>query len=557
MMNHQPQHYTLAQLLAGRLFTIPDYQRAYRWERKHRAALFSDIERSWNEGQSTSHFMATVVALRIGTPVEIVGEEYARFAIVDGQQRITTLILLFKAISKALDRSNPEERPYGESIDKVLMKQDNASMLLLQTNHDTSGHFAKYIRHGSYPNPRSATTLADRHLLDAMRDCEAFVERWRSADGRSLKDLVGHLNNRLTLLFHQIGDEGLVYSVFEVLNSRGLDVSWFDRLKSMLMSIVFETGGDKEALIDQIHGDWSEIYKTIGLRDGVDIETLRFAATLRNRTSLSRVLSEEDSVGTLHRQSEGAASKAVETTEWVKEVSKAVVELRENRRLSAVTRIAHARLVAVSVNLRNDLTDDEKNDILRRWENVTFRIYGMYGKDARSAVGAYVRLAWHIKKGIPTDSIKKRLSKIGERYPANKGVDELRQKDCYSEWKRELRYFFHRYEEHIAGPTAFDPKQWNKIWSARADDSIEHILPQKSDTEHMHWLGNLMMLRPKLNSKLKDKSPKKKAKRYSKSGLITAQKVADRITDMGKWGKREILQREDELLHWASQEWAD
>ena len=557
-MNYQPQHYSLAQLLAGRLFSIPDYQRAYRWEQKHRDALFSDIESSWNGGQSKHHFMATVVGLSTGECVNIIGEEFEHFEIVDGQQRLTTLILLLKAIAKTLDRSDKEESDYAEKLDRLLIKKDDASLVLLQTNHDTSGHFAKYIQSGSYSTPRSADTLADRQLLNAMSDCEAFAKKWQQTDGCSLTDLVTHLNNRLSFLFHQIGDEGLVYSVFEVLNSRGLEVSWFDRLKSALMSIVFETGGDKKALIQQIHDVWSEIYRTIGTRRGADVETLRFAATLRSNTSLSRVLGEEDSVSVLHDQSEGQASKAIETAEWLKDVSKAVVELRGNRRLSAVTRIAQARLVAVAVNLRSDLVDDERDEILRSWENVTFRIYGLYGKDARTAVGAYVRLAWRIwRENIPAVTISRELVKIGRSYPGDKAAQEIKKKDCYTGWQTELRYFFHRYEEHLAGPAGLNDRQWNKIWSARADDSIEHILPQKSNKEHMHWIGNLMILRPKLNSKLQDRGPKKKAKWYRKTGLLMANDVADRIDEAGKWRRSQIMERERELLDWASQEWAD
>jgi hypothetical protein len=70
------------------------------------------------------------------------------------------------------------------------------------------------------------------------------------------------------LIFHEIEDEALVYTVFEVLNSRGLDVTWFDKLKSLLMAIVFEHGdkGSRAASIAELHNLWREIYSTVGLR---------------------------------------------------------------------------------------------------------------------------------------------------------------------------------------------------------------------------------------------------------------------------------------------------
>ncbi len=124
--------------------------------------------------------------------------------------------------------------------------------------------------------------MADRELLSGIDDCEKLVGDWQS-DGNSLEELVSLLKNRLTFVFHEIGDEALVYSVFEVFNSRGLDVSWFDRLKSMLMAIVFEADtGNKSEIIDEVHQLWTNIYRCVGLRLGMSTESLRFAATLRD-----------------------------------------------------------------------------------------------------------------------------------------------------------------------------------------------------------------------------------------------------------------------------------
>jgi hypothetical protein len=55
------------------------------------------------------------------------------------------------------------------------------------------------------------------------------------------------VKNRLTFIFHELDDEATVYTVFEVLNSRGLAVPWFDRLKSLLMGIAFEHGSGNKS----------------------------------------------------------------------------------------------------------------------------------------------------------------------------------------------------------------------------------------------------------------------------------------------------------------------
>ena len=66
-----------------------------------------------------------------------------------------------------------------------------------------------------------------------------------------------------------------------------------------------------------------------------------------------------------------------------------------NHRWRAVTQILQARLVAIAVLLRGFSAKDEA-DVLGRWERVSFRIYGLAGKDARTKVGECTELSWSI-----------------------------------------------------------------------------------------------------------------------------------------------------------------
>jgi len=99
-MKLQPTLLTLIELLNGRLFRVPEYQRAYSWEKKQRLDLFDDIKRMKTTGDD--HFMATIVGL-MGERRSIASDSFTEVSLVDGQQRITTLVILLKAIEKALD----------------------------------------------------------------------------------------------------------------------------------------------------------------------------------------------------------------------------------------------------------------------------------------------------------------------------------------------------------------------------------------------------------------------------------------------------------------------
>ena len=551
----QPQLLTFGQLITGRLFSIPNYQRAYSWGSSHRSALFDDINRTFEAGSQRSHFMATIVGLRRGIR-KIIVDDYQEIDVVDGQQRLTTLILLMKSISKILDRTDDVAERIGRDLDEALVKPDQASLLLLQTNHDTSHHFANYLREGVSTPPESANTLADRELLTAIAECEEFAKKWQRAG--LLPELVALVRNRLEFIFHETPDEALVYTVFEVLNSRGLGVSWVDRLKSMLMATIFETAPDnQDKHISEVHRIWSDIYRCIGLRQGMSTEALRFAATLNRDSRPNRPLGQQNSVETLRGQSKDGPSEVIKTSTYMKSVTEAVDVLSQDRRRNAITRIAQARLLAAAVHLRQDLSADEKELILSAWESVTFRIYGMFRKDARTAVGDYVRLAWRIKnEALPCQDIVSEMFAVGKNYPIEKAIDELRGVDFYPERTEETRYVLARYEEHLAKQEGqlFDNEQWSRIWEATVSDSIDHILPQKTGGDgYLHRLGNLVLLPPKLNAQLGAKSPPQKAEAYRKTGLLHVQKVCP---DLPNWGFELIEKREEEILQWALQEWS-
>lgn len=559
MLNIQPQYLSLSKLLDGRLFRIPEYQRAYSWMKHQRQDLFDDLLKTHSAGKEEVHFMAAVVCLR-REKQELGTDEYQVLEIVDGQQRITTLIVLLKAISLALDEDEKQEAKLRNELSDLLVKPEGDELLLLQTNHDSSHYFANFLRSGISPSSGVAQTTADREILEAIEDCRRYVKKWK-AQGRELLSLATLLKNKLYFLLHEIDQEKIVYTVFEVLNSRGLTVSWIDRLKSILMGMAFDLPKVNSAgVIKDLRTAWRDVYSVIGLRQGLSTESLRFAATLKVKSAPSRPLSEEDSVDALRADASGSAANVRKVATWLLDVTKACDVVMANMRMNAVTRISQARLLAVAIELRSDLSKMEKETLLSRWEKVTFRIYGMLGYDARTKVGDYVRLAWRVNnEKLSAAKISAAIGEIGRDFSINDAIEELQGANCYEGWETELRYLMFRYEEHLSKMRGmkFRNEQWEKIWLASPSESIEHIFPQsKAAEKQKHRLGNLVLLPPKLNSQLKDKPAKEKSDAYRKTGLLIAGKVADLI-DKGAWDRKAIDAREEAILTWAKKEWAD
>ena len=552
----QPRHLRLADLLNKRLFYIPDYQRSYSWSSREREDLFKDIEAVHNEGGNASHFMATIVCLR-RDEVELGTDLFKKLDIVDGQQRLTTLIILLNVIRWTLDKRKRKQRRLAEELAELLVKPEGDNLLLLQTNHDASHYFATYMRKGTAPQPDNAKTLADKQLLSAIQECKIFVEEWKN--NNTLIELAALVKNRLSFILHEIADEKLVYTVFEVLNSRGMEVVWLDRLKSILMGLAFtieETNrGD---LIGELHTIWRDIYANIGLRQGLSTEALQFTATLYTPDRPSKLFNERDAVDLLRSMVNNNAARIREIAHWLLDVTKACDKVVSNPRHNAVTRIAQARLLAVAIHI-GEFEDDDRKHLLDEWERISFLIYGLYSTNAKFHVGEYCRLSWNIiHSELPSNDILDHIRKLGEDYPVEKAIKEYRGTDFYNKWTDELRYFLFRYEEHLAEKEGLkmDNKHWEHIWAKKASQSIEHIRPQSEAPDDMkHTLGNLMLLPPNINSKLQNKPPQQKADEYLKTGFYHAREVAEMLENSPRWSKRACKQREEKLLSWAAVEW--
>ncbi len=569
-MKLEPKYYVLDELLQRRLFRIPSYQRTYSWETKQRQDLFDDITKILQYPSDRHHFMATIVCLNTNQKEEIGADEFATVNIVDGQQRLTTLIIMLKAISKQLDSKKMHEKDLKKRLNELLVKGDKR-LILLQTNHDSYRIFTDYLKEGTIPEKSKIHTQADLNLLTAFIECEDFIKEWVETE-RSLIELLRILRNRLGFIFYVLDDEGSVYTVFEVLNSRGLEVDWLDKTKSMLMGIAFEKFKEKAASEHQqeLHKTWSSIYRLLGTKQILGKEILGFAATLKHDLELSRTLSPEDAFDFFRSYCNEKPTRILEVGKWLCDVTNQLTLLYSNPRLSAVTDIQHARLLAIAILQSSKLTKNERENILGLWERITFKIFGLYRKDSRTSVGEYVRTACKIYKNqLTVKEITHEFNSISALYPINQAIQEINKSDFYNNREEDLRYFLYRYEEYLCKKQGSEISNeiWAQIWSKSASTTIEHIFPQSPSKnwavkmgsgrnqleKNVNRIGNLILLPPNINSQAGQKPFAEKKKIY-KSNFLRMHEEIIRCRD---WDKDHINKREKVLLDWARETWHD
>ena len=94
---------TLREIFENNLFTIPDYQRGYTWEEKQVGDLLKDIDYLMKDRMALhhyTHFTGTLVLSRSDKLDE------GDFHVVDGQQRLTTLVILMRMLREHLPKAD-------------------------------------------------------------------------------------------------------------------------------------------------------------------------------------------------------------------------------------------------------------------------------------------------------------------------------------------------------------------------------------------------------------------------------------------------------------------
>lgn len=561
----EPKLYTLNEVLRDRLFRVPPYQRGYSWTEKERADLFQDLH-TLRELRRDEHFMATLVFRDTGKHETIGGTDRLRiYDVVDGQQRLTSLVILLKAIEKNLSKN--AQKKHADKIDEILVKEKK-DLILLQTNHDARDTLDAYLRKGDIGDLQGAVTMHQRELMNAFRESEKFVADW--GNPLALLDL---LKNSIKFVFFVLEDAGAVYTVFEVLNSRGLNVDWLDKMKSTLMGVAFEKKRKLPAgELDHVESEWTEIYRVLGKQRVADADVLTIAANLTADEPPAKGYQEENALEFFREEAHQNRLTPLETSKFLRQVATALDQFLGDPRHRAVCRVKQPRLLATAILLSDKLKKDLKSQekVIIAWENAMFRFYVLAGGDSRDRVGQCIRLASEIRTG--NLSVKQILDGFDE--VANVTHDEvaanLDEVYVYDRWTaEEIIYFFWKYEERLSAENGeeIDQVTWGKIWeNASKDKSVEHIFPQKDPNGNwkgkgrqnvnpesfVHRLGNLLVLPPGINSKAGTQSFRKKVQVYkSVQGLHHVKKVM-RLKD---WNLAALEKREKELMEFAKDQW--
>ncbi|WP_172330350.1 DUF262 domain-containing protein, partial [Mangrovicoccus sp. HB161399] len=500
-----------------RLF-IPDYQRPYDWGEGQRADLLGDIdklERLTDGNPDAVHFCGTVIC----TPD---ARRQDAFAVVDGQQRLTTLALLHAELSRKSGRSTFLSRPGSVRFRPQSQDEDTFSAIL-----------------GGSP-PGEIKTLAQANYMAAEKQIQGWIDR----NASSPEHLLALLEERLKFILFVLRDENEVAKVFETINNRGKPLTQMDLVKNHLIYVAAVNHWDTP----NVNEVWREIQQlAAGTRfSDTDADTV-LRATVAAQFKPGRRQAGETDFRIVARElpDDGTDYETFRTfVDFLKANFRTYQTLRNarstdpaNPTLRAMTHLNHHDSITGVLPLifaRQFRRQDDRSDapVLAAIEKANFRLYGLPNLATRS--DSYnVRLhnlAHNYFKGAKceetlvedlTELVSKEqmdgLSAIVKSLTLNDDENY----DFYTwPWRR---YFLARFEESLLDRQSFDfgklLTQYGK--SGRTNDylSVEHIWPQKPkdtkdrivleyrDGQQIRRLGNLMLLPHGLNITLSNNTP--------------------------------------------------
>jgi hypothetical protein len=184
------------------------------------------------------------------------------------------------------------------------------------------------------------------------------------------------LKNSIKFVFSVLEDPSAVYTVFEVLNSRGLTVDWLDKMKSTLMGSAFQK---KRKLpvneLDNIENEWTEIYRVLGKQRVSDGDVLTIAANLRADEAPAKGFQEWNALEFFREEAGQDRLTPLETSKFLRQVVTLLDQFLQDPRHRAVCRVKQPRLLAAALLLSDRFKKDKHSQqkALVAWENAMCR----------------------------------------------------------------------------------------------------------------------------------------------------------------------------------------
>ncbi len=243
-------------------FEIPDYQRPYAWTTEQAEELFNDLMSAMQDartnGATSQYFLGSIVLIK--------NDRDPKAMVVDGQQRLTTLTMLFGALRAAWEAAS-----YPQGIKSVtpFLYEEGDEMLGKATGYrftareEDTVFFRQYIQEpGGIEKLVLNTDKLEDSRLHYRENATLLLNSAKALSPDDRNALWKFLANDCSLVVISTPDLEAAYRIFSVLNNRGLDLAPIDIIKAEVLGSIRRIGGEDKART--YSKKWSEIESQLG-----------------------------------------------------------------------------------------------------------------------------------------------------------------------------------------------------------------------------------------------------------------------------------------------------
>ncbi len=263
-----PRPLTIKQLFtdSDSLYQIPQYQRSYKWIDEHVEKLWEDIYEAYSNDPEGNYFLGSIVTAK---PTDKTSYK----DIVDGQQRLTTLMILFCVIRDLypnINENSKDDLSVNNSVIKnAIFLYDDKNRLKLFTHPSAKTDFLNNIIEGGatlkLKKPTRETmkeNLPVNNFINTAVILRKKLEELAIIDFNQVQYFVNFIFNQVQIIRIDCKDVHFAIKLFQVINARGMDLASADLIKSFLLGEIKYPKNDPDILSHKqkhFDSDWRDI----------------------------------------------------------------------------------------------------------------------------------------------------------------------------------------------------------------------------------------------------------------------------------------------------------
>ncbi|WP_374541034.1 DUF4268 domain-containing protein [Flavobacterium sp.] len=478
-------------------FVIPVYQRNYDWKNAECKELLNDIISVETENRGT-HFIGSIVFVHEGTYST---SEVKELVIIDGQQRLTTINILYVALyrfAKENGKTQDADRLYNMFLTNQYVQNESSKLKLKQTDSNSLAF--------------KAIMLGTQNEFSTFSNVIENYNYFRSAINKDNFEVILRGLNRL--IFVEISlerDKDDPQRIFESLNSTGLDLSQSDLIRNFILMDL--PPKDQNRIFETIWNPIEENAKDIIKQSSLVSEFIRDYLTLRNKKipNKNKVYAEFKSLypnkkeDAYHQELENIKSLSVHYKKLVNPSTVSDANIRKE--LEYINRleinVAYPFLLQLFEDTENGLLSKEDLiKILKLIQSYAWRRF-VVGLPTNALNKIFMSLYAEVDTEEYYDSIAKVLlkKKGSAKFPTNEDIKTaLKDKDLYNTQPKNRNYLFEMLEnynnreyvntnnENITIEHIF-PRNPNEVWSTNLSSEEYFLFKEK----YLNTIGNLTL----------------------------------------------------------------